>query len=138
MWDITALVEAGSRGTEVALTLVTAIPGGQRNEIVSQQGLPDITTITFDDGTQLQSYVDADSEELHITAFDAEGAELPLSEILVVATPEGGDPQVLDSTRFGAGHFTADADLATGSWRFDVVAVGKDGAVLQGSFEQEL
>ena len=138
VWNVIALVEAGSRGTEVPLTLVTAVPGGQRVETLSQQGLPDITTLTFADGTQLQSYVDADSRELHITAFDADGAELPLSEILVVATPDGGEPQVLDSTRFGAGHFTADADLAAGSWRFDVVAVGKDGAVLQGSFEQEL
>jgi hypothetical protein len=122
----------------VPLTLVTAVPGGQRVDTLSQAGVPDIITMTFSAGQQLQSYIDDGSDELHITAFDPAGDELPLSDVLVIATAEGGDPQVLDSTRFGAGHFTAEADVGAGTWRFDVVATGKDGAVLQGWFEQEL
>jgi copper transport protein len=138
VWEVTVLAESGSRGTQVPLTLVTSVPGGQKVDTVSQAGVPDIITMTFSGGQQLQCYIDDGSEELHITAFDPAGDELPLSDVLVIATPEGGDPQVLDSTRFGAGHFTAEADVGTGTSRFDVVATGKDGAVLQGWFEQEL
>jgi copper transport protein len=147
VWNIAALVQSGSRGIDVALTLVTAMPGGQEISVVSQQGLPDIVTITLEEGTQLQSYVDPGdpgTNEVHVTAFDATGAELALDDLVLVVTHAGADPadaadpRVLNPTRLTAGHFSAPADLQTGDWRFDIVAVDEDGAVLQASFDQTI
>jgi copper transport protein len=139
VWNVTALVQTGARATEVPLTLVTRAPGGQRTSVASQAGLPDITTITLASGQQIQAYADpgtAGPNEVHVTAFDASGQELPLKDMLVVATPNGGDPRALDEKRLTAGHFSAAADLTAGEWRFDIVATSKDGQVLQVWFNQ--
>ncbi len=101
-------------------------------------------TITLAGGLQFQSYIDpgtAGANDVHVTAFDAQGDELPLKDLLVIVTPDGGDPQVLDATLFSPGapgHFSAPADLDAGDWRVDVIATGEDGSVLQGWFDQTI
>jgi hypothetical protein len=108
---------------------------------VSQEGLPDIVTITLAGGRQLQCYLDpgtAGANDVHVTAFDAQGDELPLSDLVVVLTPEGGDPRALPVERITAGHFSAPVDLDAGSYRIDVIASAKDGSILQGWFPQDV
>jgi copper transport protein len=141
VWNITAVVETGARASEVPLTLVTRAAGGQQTSVASQAGLPDITTITLASGQQIQAYADpgtAGDNEVHVTAFDAGGQELPLQDMLVVATPDGGNARALDATRLTPGHFSAPADLTAGRWRFDIVATSKDGEVLQVWFDQSI
>jgi copper transport protein len=141
VWNVTALVETGARATEVPLALVTRAPGGQQMSVASQAGLPDITTITLASGSQIQAYADPGTQganEVHVTAFDASGQELPLQDMLVVATPKDGDPGALDAMRLSAGHFSAAADLTAGEWRFDIVTTSKDGQVLQVWFNQRV
>jgi hypothetical protein len=108
---------------------------------VSQEGLPDIVTLTLAGGLQFQCYVDPGTpggNDVHVTAFDAAGSELPLSDLVVVITPEGGDPGPLPVDRLSPGHFSAPADLDAGSYRIDVVASAKDGSVVQGWFTQDI
>ena len=141
VWNVTAQVQTGSRTTEVPLVLTTRVPGGQQVSVVSQEGLPDIVTLTLAGGLQFQCYVDPGTpggNDVHVTAFDAAGSELPLSDLVVVITPEGGDPGALPVDRLSPGHFSAPADLDAGSYRIDVVASAKDGSVLQGWFTQDI
>jgi hypothetical protein len=141
VWNVTAQVQAGASTTEVPLVLTTRPPGGQQVSVVSQEGLPDIVTITLAGGRQLQCYLDpgtAGANDVHVTAFDAQGDELPLSDLVVVLTPEGGDPRALPVERITAGHFSAPVDLDAGSYRIDVIASAKDGSILQGWFPQDV
>ena len=141
VWDVTAQVQTGSRTTEVPLVLTTRAPGGQQVSVVSQEGLPDIVTLTLAGGLQFQCYVDPGTpggNDVHVTAFDAAGSELPLSDLVVVLTPEGGDPRALPVKRITAGHFSAPVELDAGSYRIDVIASAKDASVLQGWFTQDI
>ena len=121
--------------------LTTRAPGGQQVSVVSQEGLPDIVTLTLAGGLQFQCYVDPGTpggNDVHVTAFDAAGSELPLSDLVVVLTPEGGDPRALPVERITAGHFSAPVELDAGSYRIDVIASAKDASVLQGWFTQDI
>jgi copper transport protein len=141
VWNVTAQVQVGSTTTEVPLVLTTRPPGGQQVSVVSQEGLPDIVTLTLAGGLQFQCYVDPGTpggNDVHVTAFDAAGDELPLSDLVVVLTPEGGDPRALPVKRITAGHFSAPVDLDAGSYRIDVIASGKDASVLQAWFTQDI
>ncbi|MGB7804712.1 MAG: copper resistance protein CopC [Actinomycetota bacterium] len=141
VWNVTVQVQTGSRTTEVPLVLTTRPPGGQQVSVVSQEGLPDIVTLTLAGGLQLQCYVDPGNpggNDVHVTAFDASGSELPLSDVVVVLTSEDGDPRALPVVRRGAGHFSAAAELDAGSYRIDVIASAKDASVLQGWFTQDI
>jgi copper transport protein len=141
VWNVTAQVQAGSRTTEVALVVTTRAAGGQQASVVSQEGLPDIVTLSLAGGLQFQCYVDPGTpggNDVHVTAFDAEGSELPLSDLVVVLTPEGGDPRALPVKRLSEGHFSAPVELGAGSYRIDVIASAKDGSVLQGWFTQDI
>jgi copper transport protein len=141
VWNVTVQVQTGSRSTEVPLVLTTRPPGGQQVSVVSQEGLPDIVTLTLAGGLQLQCYVDPGDpggNDVHVTAFDASGSELPLSDVVVVLTPDDGDPRALPVVRRGTGHFSAAAELDPGSYRIDVIASAKDASVLQGWFTQDI
>jgi copper transport protein len=140
VWNVTALVQAGSKGTEIPMTLVTATPGSTQQVVATLDG-PDIVTTTLTTGQSIQAYVDpgtAGPNDVHVTAFDEQGEELPLSEVLVIVTPQGGDPQSLEAKRLTPGHFSAPAELDPGSLQVVIVAVGKDGSVLQASFDQTI
>lgn len=140
-WEITARVLRGARTTEVPLTLSLRAPDQQVSVSSPTPGQPTLYTVTLPEGEQLQVYNDpgsAGANQLHLTAFDAQGQELPLAAATMVAMADEGTAQVLDATRFGPGHFVASVDLTTGLWHFDLAATAKDGTVLAATVDQTI
>ena len=140
VWTITVVVQTASSGTEIPLTLVTSIPD-QRVSVSTAEGQPDIYTVLFADGEQLQLYNDPGTpgtDELHLTAFDADGIELPLAHAVMVAVAPDGTASSLPPRRFSAGHFVGDLTLTAGDWTFFVQATARDGRVLVASFTQTI
>ena len=139
-WDAVVQVRSGARTTEVPLILVTRAPVAA-STVSRQPGLPEIETFTLSTGDQLQVYLDpgaAGANELHVTAFDPRGDELPLSGLVVVAVAPDGHGEALDSTRLTPGHFSAAVEVGAGQWRFEVVATTEGGTVLQATHDQEV
>jgi len=140
-WDAVVQVRAGARVTEVPLVLVTRAPPTTSVVAQGSDELPDIETFTLATGEQLQLYLDPGRpgvNEFHVTAFDAEGQELRLSGLVVVAFAPGGDGEALDVTRLTPGHFVAPVETDAGRWRFAVVATTEGGTVLQATQDQEV
>jgi copper transport protein len=139
-WQAVVQVRAEARTTEVPLILVTRADPVEPS-IVHQEGLPDIATFVLAGGEQLQVYLDPGTtgpNEFHVTAFDADGVELPLSSMTVVASMHEGEPEVLDATQLTPGHFSSSIDVEAGLWRFEVVAGTEQGGVLQATYEFEV
>ena len=140
VWTITVVVQTASSGTEIPLTFVTRIPD-QSVTVAVAAGQPDIYTVAFPDGEQIQMYNDpgtAGTDELHLTAFDADGNELPLARTTMVAVSPQGTASTLQPRRFSAGHFVGDLTLTPGPWTFFVQATARDGSVLVASFSQTI
>lgn len=136
-WSATAVVRTGADATEVPLVLITRSPDATATVEVGP-GLPTVTTTTFPDGSSIQTYVDpatAGPNQVHVTAFAAEGTERPLTDVAIVAVPQGDEPRRLEVVSFGPGHVVANADLGSGDWTFDVVATAEDGSVMQATFD---
>lgn len=136
-WDVLALVESASGSTQVSLSVTPRAPP-QEVSVSRVAGQPDLYTITLAGGLQIQTYVDPGApgtNQLHVTAFDAAGQELPLDSTSVRAESPSG-PDALDMQRFGPGHFVANLDITPGSWRFLISATAKDGSILTASFQQ--
>jgi hypothetical protein len=139
-WEIQVQVQSGGTGTVVPLYVSTATPDQTISKSIAA-GQPTLYTITFPQGQQFQAYLDPGapgSNDFHLTAFDANGQELPLASVLIVATSPEGTPAALDTRRFGPGHFVGSIDLTRGDWHFDVQATGKDGTALAGSFDETI
>ena len=134
-WDVTVLVQGAAGSTEIPLRIRPRV-APLRIDVSRQSGQPDLYTITFPSGVQIESYVDpgtAGVNQFHITAFDAAGHELPLARAAVEAHgPDGTVP--LDMQRFSAGHLIANFDLAPGTWSFLIDATAKDGSQLSARF----
>jgi copper transport protein len=140
VWTITVVVQTASSGTEIPLTLVTSLPD-QDVSVATAEGQPDIYTVAFPDGEQLQLYNDPGTpgaDELHLTAFDADGVELPIKDAVMVAVTPDGTASSVPPRRFSAGHFVGDLTLTAGDWMFFVQATARDGRVLVASFEQTI
>jgi copper transport protein len=140
-WNVNVLVQRGASATEIPLNLTTRSPPQQLVVTPPQNGLPALYTITVAGGDQLQAYNDpgaAGTNQLHLTAFDDTGSELPLKSASITATPPGGTAEQLKTQRFGAGHFVASVNLTAGEWHFDLEATAKDGTGLQGYFDQTI
>ncbi len=73
-----------------------------------------------------------------MTAFDADGVELPLKSAVMVAVAPDGTASSVPPRRFSAGHFIGDLTLTPGDWTFFVQATARDGRVLVASFEQSI
>lgn len=139
-WTVTALITAGAEATEVPMPL-SIEPIDQRMNVATDTGQPTIVTFTTTDGMQLQYYADpgvAGANQLHLTAFDADGQELPLETATIVVTPADGTPELVDVTRFSPGHYVANITLEAGDWHIDLVATTKDGASLTGAYDQTI
>jgi hypothetical protein len=140
VWTITVVVQTASSGAEIPLTLVTRIPD-QAVTVSTASGQPDIYTISFPGGEQIQMYNDPGTpgiDELHLTAFDADGTELPLTRASMIAVAPDAKASSLQPRRFSAGHFVGDLTLVAGEWTFFVQATTRDGRVLVASFEQTI
>ncbi len=138
-WTVTVLVQEAEGSVEVPLTVRPKAPE-QHVDVSRVEGQPDLYTITLEDGSQIQSYVDPGepgrTNQLHVTAFDADGAELPLHMATVTIHPPDGEPFEPEMLRFSPGHFVANIDLTPGDWTFDVTAHAEDGRELVASFSQ--
>jgi copper transport protein len=138
-WTVTVLVEKRDGSVEIPLE-VTPRPPEQHVDVSKVPGQPDLYTITLDQGVQIQAYVDPGepgrTNQVHVTAFDAEGMELPLHAATLSITPPDAKPFEPEMLRFGPGHFAANIDLTPGTWTFDVTAHAESGRVLVASFEQ--
>ena len=73
---------------------------------------------------------------MHVTAFDAEGKELPLRGVTLTMHPPDAEPFEPEMLRFGPGHLAANIDLRPGTWSFDIAAHARDGTELVTSFQQ--
>ena len=142
VWNVTAQVQTGSRTTEVPLVLTTRPPGGQQVSVVSQEGLPDIVTLTLAGGLQFQCYLDpgtAGANDVHVTAFDAarfENSRCPIWSSC--SRPTAGIHGRSRSTDSRQATSRPRPTSTPGSYRIDVVASAKDGSVLQGWFTQDI
>jgi copper transport protein len=138
-WTVTVLVEGAGSSVEIPLE-VTPKPPEQQIDVSRVPGQPDLYTITLQGGLQIQAYVDPGepgrTNQVHVTAFDADGQELPLHAATLTITPPEAAPFEPKMLRFGPGHFAANIELTAGVWSFDVTADAEDGQVLSASFEQ--
>ncbi len=138
-WTVTVTVEEATGSVEVPLT-ITPRPPQQHVEVSRAEGQPDIYTITLPGNVSIQSYVDpgeaGKTNQVHVTAFDASGAELPLESVdLRIAQPDGTtiEPDLLD---LSPGHVVANVEIQPGTSSFQITAVSKDGQNLLATFEQ--
>ncbi len=140
-WHVNVLVEGPSGSVAVPL-LVTPRTPGQRIGVSRAQGQPDLYTIYLQDGLQIQSYVDPGVpgriNQVHVTAFDADGNELPLERTGVEIAPPERRPFRPELLPLGPGHVVANVEMTPGTWSFHISAETKDGDVLSASFEQNL
>jgi copper transport protein len=138
-WNVTALVQTGSTSVEVPLTL-TPEPPQQSISVSRVPGQPVLYTITVQDGLQIQAYVDpgtpGQTNQVHVTAFDAGGKELPLRSATISTTAPDGTVSQPEMLRFGKGHFAANFDLTSGTWTFAITADARDGRTLVATFKQ--
>lgn len=138
-WTVTALIEEGSGSVEVPLEVTPRIPG-QRIEVSRAPGQPDIYTIHLEGGVSIQAYVDpgdpATNNQLHVTAFDAGGAELPLHHAVARITPADGPPVRAQLMRLSPGHFVANVEIDPGRVSFRISVLARDGRELEAFFEQ--
>jgi copper transport protein len=138
-WTVTALVESAGGSVQVPLHVTPRQPQ-QHVEVSRVEWQPDLYTITLEDGLQIQSYVDPGqpgrTNQVHVTAFDPDGKELPLESATLTITPPSGAAVQPDMLRFGPGHFAANVDLIAGRWAFDIEAHARDGNDLVASFQQ--
>jgi copper transport protein len=140
-WNVNVHVERADGSVDIQLELTPRRPD-QRVEVSRVEGQPDLYTIFLEDGVQIQSYTDpgepGQANQVHVTAFDAEGSELPLTGAVVMLTPPEGEPFEPELLRFGesAGHFVANVEITPGTWTFDITAETAHGHALSASFEQ--
>ncbi len=140
VWNITAVVQTGSTSASVPFTIMTRLPA-QQVSVSRSPGQPDLSTFTMTNGSQLQTYIDPGkpgTDEVHVTAFDASGTELPLKAVTMTAIGPDGTAVEIPTRRFSAGHFVGDTTLAAGHWMFFVRAQARDGSVLVASFGQSI
>jgi copper transport protein len=146
-WNVVVLVQTDAGATEVPLVVQArppapaAAPSGARTTVARTPGLPDLYTITHPDGSSVQAYVDParpGRAEVHFTAFDANGRELPLSSAEATQRAPSGSSRPLELLRLSPGHFTANVRLSTGTWSFSFDATAEMGASVSASFEQEV
>ena len=140
VWNVTAVVQTGATSASIPLIVVTPTPSASVS-VATATGQPTLYTITFPSGDQLQAYNDPGqpgTNELHLTAFDASGNELPLKAAVMVAVPPVGAATSLPTRRFSAGHFVGDEHLTSGRWTFFLQAMTRAGDVLVASFEQSI
>jgi copper transport protein len=138
-WSVTVVVQGPGVAQEIPLEVRPRL--AQTVSVSRAPGQPDLYAITLPGGEQLQLFLDADvpgPTQLHVTAFDPQGQELPLADVVILGEPPGSAPTTLPVTRFDPGHFVADVDLVPGRWTFDVRATTKAGDTLLASFMQTI
>jgi hypothetical protein len=139
VWQVTVLVETGGGSVEIPLEVVPR-PPKQRIDVSRAEGQPDLYTISFDGEVSIQAYVDPGragrTNQVHLTAFDADGAELPLHHAAVVITPPEGPSVEPELLRLSPGHFAASVEVAAGTSTFFLDVLPAEGPALRATFQQ--
>jgi hypothetical protein len=139
-WEVRATIRRGAEAVEVPLA-VTASGPPARIITVMTPGQPTLTTATLEDGSSLQAFLDPSepgTSQVHVTAFGADGTELPVDAATLVAFPPSTNPIVVDPRRFSEGHFVGTVELVSGRWRFVVTATAAGGRVFQATFSRTI
>jgi putative copper resistance protein D len=141
-WDLGILVEGATDSIDVDLR-VTPITPGQRIDVTETPGLPTIVTVTDANAYAVQVYTDPGDPDgpntVHVTAFDPQGAELPLASASIDLFAPHGHSIVPELERLGSGHFSASllrGELVPGVWTYTISVVGEDGTMITAAFEQ--
>jgi copper transport protein len=139
-WTVTVRAEQADGSLEIPLEVTPKVPEPHL-DVSEVPGQPTLYTFTLAGGFQIQAYVDPGevgrTNQVHITAFDAEGSELPLHHGIVTATPPSGSPVSPLPQRLSKGHFVANLELAEpGPWTFDLDVLTRRGQTFLLSFEQ--
>jgi copper transport protein len=119
-WSVRILVPRGTEAVEVPLELTTRKPT-QRVEVDRRPGLPAIYTVTLAGSSTVQIYLDPGRpgpNDLHVTFFDAGGAERPVDSLTGTATGPTGTTTALEINRLTPGHFSASTNPVAGRWRY--------------------
>jgi hypothetical protein len=128
-FTLTAQVRSEAAVTEIPLTLITRSTGQLTTIPVPEETA---ALASFDDGVRIQGTSSPSTPtQIHVTAYGADGNELALSGVAVVASPATGPPTKLGVRRFTSGHFAASAILGPGAWTIDVVATSRAGLAYQ-------
>lgn len=140
IWKVTATV-AGPDGTvEVPLVVATQVDP-QPVDISASPGAPTIYTVHLPDRSTVQVYLDPEGtgpNALHVTFFDATGAELPVPTATVAVTPGDGTASVFAPRLLEPGHFTAELTVAAGALSLDVIGQAPGGDPLHAHLEFEV
>lgn len=138
-WSIDVLIEGAGDSVEVPLE-VTPVTPEPRVEVSRQEGLPDLYTIYLEGGVTIHAYVDPGepgrTNQVHVTAFDAAGAELRLHHAIVAITPPNGAEVVPRPLRLSPGHFVMNVEIEAGTSTLDLDVLTRDGRAFLASFEQ--
>jgi copper transport protein len=130
IWTVTATV-AGPDGTvEVPLVVATQV-AAEPVDVIATPGNPTIYTVHLPGDSTVQIYLDPGTpgqNEMHVTFFDAAGAELPVPAATIALTSADGTATILHSRLLEPGHFAADLTAAAGKLALDVIgqAQGSD------------
>jgi hypothetical protein len=139
-WTVTVRAEQADGSLEIPLQVTPKVPEPQL-DISEVPGQPTLYTFTLAGGIQIQAYVDPGeagrTNQVHITAFDPDGSELPLHHGIVTAMPPGRPPVSPLPQRLSKGHFVANLELdRPGAWTFDLDVLTRRGQTFLLSFEQ--
>jgi nitrogen fixation protein FixH len=138
-WSVTVIVEESTGSVEVPLA-ITPRPPSEHVAVSRASGQPDIYTITLPGNVSIQSYIDpgdpSTTNQVHVTAFDASGAELPLQTVqLTIVNPDGTSVEP-DLLNLSPGHVVANVEIQPGTSSFQITAVTQEGENLLATFEQ--
>jgi copper transport protein len=132
IWEVAVIIENADSSAEVHLQLTTI--GLPPVVMVTRfTGLPTLYSIQLQNGWLAQVYVDPDkpgAAEFHATFFTSsnETSEVQIATCTLGITPAGGTPTLLVSRRLDPiGHFVADAPVAAGPTRYDIIATTQTG-----------
>jgi hypothetical protein len=138
-WTVDVLVEFSADSVQVPLE-VRLRPPDQHIEVSRAEGQPDLHTITFDGGVSIQAYVDpgvpGQTNQVHVTAFDAGGAELRLHHIVLEIVPPSGETITPELLTLSPGHVVANVEIEPGTSTFRIMVLTGGGQELTTSFEQ--
>jgi copper transport protein len=139
-YRIAATIQTSSGSTQVSMELSPRVPTG-RTVVSRAPGQPSLYTTTFGDGSSIQAYVDPGApgaDQLHATAFDPQGNELPLRSVSLIAIPPSGLSVALQPEPFSPGHYAANVQLTAGTWTFEIRTLTRSGQALDASFTQRI
>ncbi len=132
-WQVTALVARGTSSVEVPLAVV-AQPTRSQVDVNRVAGIPTIYTVHLTAGRSVQVYLDPDrpgQNDLHVTFFDATGAELPATTIGVSVTTGTSGPRPLTVRTLEPGHVVATLTAQDIPQAFEIRGTAPGGDELQ-------